>query len=264
MWFGLVLPTLVSAVALGPGLSAGSGALLVALGAGAAGIVLLRSARPAQAAVAMTALLALAAPGAAAAQELTQYREFSLDATVADIASATRVPAASFRTVHERPALLQEFEWRPSHYSQPEARTDSVEQITFSFHDGQLARMVVTYDSRRTAGMTGRDLISALTPVYGAPTAVNRAGENPDFGASAAVWNAADASVELFQGSDAWRLVLTSRARYASARRAATEAVRLDEKEAPARERARQKQEEAAERERLAQNRRDNTAAFQP
>lgn len=264
MWFGLVLPTLVSAVALSPGLSAGAGALLFALGCGVAGVVLLRSAGSTRSAVTLTALLALGMPAGAAAQDLTQYREFSLDATVADIASATRVPAASFRTVHERPALLQEFEWRPSHYSQPETRTDSVEQITFSFHDGQLARMVVTYDSRRTAGMTARDLISALTPVYGAPTAVTRAGENPDFGAGAATWNAADASVELFRGSDAWRLVLTSRARYASARRAATEAVRLDEKEAPARERARQKQDEAAERERLDQNRRDNAAAFQP
>ena len=143
---------------------------------------------------------------------------------------------------------------------------DNFRRIKFKVTDAPLnmQRMVVTYDSRRTAGMTARDLISALTPVYGAPTAVTRAGENPDFGAGAATWNAADASVELFRGSDAWRLVLTSRARYASARRAASEAMRLDEKEAPARERARQKQDEAAERERLDQNRRDNAAAFQP
>lgn len=212
----------------------------------------------------LSALLAAVLSATPAAQGLTAYREFTLGATVASVASAANVPASAFRTLHEQPARLQEFAWRPSHYAQPDVRPDSVDQITFSFYNDQLSRMVVAYDSRQTAAMTSADLVAALTAMYGQPTSTRRAGEDPDFGPLAALWQSDTTSVELFRGSDAWRLVLTSRAVHARARAALAQAVRRLEQEAPARERAELKAEEAAERARQQEMRRANTDAFQP
>lgn len=214
--------------------------------------------------LATTVVVAWMMSAGATAQTLDAYREFQLGASVAAVAAATRVAPAAFRTVHERPALLQEFDWRPSHYAQPDTRQDSVEQIGFSFYDDQLSRMVIVYDSRQTASMTRTDLVSALAPLYGAPAPARRVADDPDFGPLAASWQSDSATVELFRGSDAWRLVVTSRALHARALVAKAQALRREEQEAPARDLARQKQEEAAERTRQEQQRRANTAAFQP
>jgi hypothetical protein len=44
--------------------------------------------------------------------ELSRYREFELGASVATVTAVTQ-NAARVKTVHSRPALLQQLEWRP-------------------------------------------------------------------------------------------------------------------------------------------------------
>jgi hypothetical protein len=209
-------------------------------------------------------LLATVVATGLGAQSLSGYREFVLGATTASVAATAQVPTSAFRTLYEKPVRLQEFEWRPSHYAGSDVRTDSVEQITFSFYDDQLWRMVVAYDSRRTAGMTSADLTAALTTVYGTPAAARESSEDPELGPRVARWQNSTESVELFRGSDAWRLVLASRELQAAARAATARAVRVEQQEAPAREREQRKQDEAAERAREEQTRRANKATFQP
>ena len=48
--------------------------------------------------------------------------------------------------------------------------TDPVEQVSFSFYNGQLFRMVVDYDTDKTNGLTSEDIIEAVSAEYGTPT----------------------------------------------------------------------------------------------
>jgi hypothetical protein len=211
----------------------------------------------------LTALMGSVLTAGLAAQNLSQYRDFALGATVARVAATTGVPVSAFRTVYQKPALLQEFEWRPSHYAAAGTQTDTIDQVTFTFYNDQLSRMVVVYDSRQTAGMTNADVVASVTTIYGPPTTTKRA-EVPEFGLRLAGWQTASAAVALYRGTDAWRLVLTSPALNAAVTTATAEALRIEERDAPARELAQRKQDEAAERARQAETRRTNKAAFQP
>jgi hypothetical protein len=198
------------------------------------------------------------------AQSLSQYRDFALGSTVARVAATTGVPLSAFRTVYEKPALLQDFEWRPSHYAASGTQTDTIDQITFTFYNDQLSRMVVVYDSSQTSGMTNGDMVAAFTPMYGPPATTGRVSEDPEFGLSVARWQNSSAAVALYRGTAAWRLVLTSPALHAAAATATAQALRIEERDAPARERAQRRQDEAAERARQEETRRTNKAAFQP
>jgi hypothetical protein len=49
-------------------------------------------------------------------QSVAQYRNFALGSNVATVATLTDVSASEAKTIHQRPALLQELEWRPSRW----------------------------------------------------------------------------------------------------------------------------------------------------
>jgi hypothetical protein len=55
-------------------------------------------------------------------------------------------------TIHQRPARIQELTWSPGGFSPND--TDPVQQVLFSFYDGQLFRMVVDYDADKIKGLT--------------------------------------------------------------------------------------------------------------
>jgi hypothetical protein len=211
----------------------------------------------------LVALLGTALATQLTAQSLSQYRDFALGMTVAGVAATTRVPVSAFRTLYDKPALLQEFEWRPSHYAASGMQTDTIDQITFAFYDDQLSQMVVDYDSRQTAELTTADMVTALATVYGPPS-TRRPSDVPEFGSRVAAWQTSGATVTLYRGSGAWRLVLTSPALQSAARAAMVQAVRIEEREAPAREHAQRKQDDAPERTRQEETRRLNREAFQP
>jgi hypothetical protein len=54
-------------------------------------------------------------------------------------------------------------------------QADSVWQIFFSFYNGQLFRILVTYDQDATHGLTAEDMVQAISTKYG--TATRTAGE---------------------------------------------------------------------------------------
>ena len=104
-------------------------------------------------------------------QSLGQYRDFELGSTLASVASLIGVAQSQAKTIHQRPAVLQDLEWRLSQWIKGSAApsTDPVEQIAFSFYDDRLFRMVVDYDRNRTEGMTNADMLDAIAEVYGVP-----------------------------------------------------------------------------------------------
>ena len=214
-------------------------------------------------------------------QERARYRDFQLGSDVRSVSALTGVAASAAKTVHQRPAVIQELEWRP-HFSLGSvtpAQTDPVQQIIFSFYDDQLSKMVVDYDRDRTAGMTNADMIEAISTAYGPPlkppvkkTRTVLSQLEVESGTAAARWGDADYSVVLYRSSDLYqsssssrfRLIVTSPRLEALARTADAQAIRLDAHEAPQREIVRQKKEVTDTRVSQEKARIANKAAFRP
>src|SRR6188472_3186238 len=104
-------------------------------------------------------------------QSLSQYRNFALGSDVASVAALAGVDPAEAKAIHQRPAVLQDLEWRPSRWvaGSTTSSVDPVEQIRFSFYNNQLFRVVVDYGHQRTEGMTGADMIEGISSIYGPP-----------------------------------------------------------------------------------------------
>jgi len=208
-------------------------------------------------------------------QAVSQYRNFELGVNVAAVSALTGLATSDAKTIHQRPALLQDLEWRPSHWRASDTlpSTDPVQQMGFSFYNDRLFRIVVDYDRDRTEGMTDADMVEAISAVYGVPAA--RAAGPPrvasrvetESGSAVARWGDAAHRVVLYRTSSyrgGFRLIVTDPSLDDLARKAATQALRLDDQEAPKREVARLKKEQddgraAAEKSRLA-----NKKVFRP
>jgi hypothetical protein len=209
-------------------------------------------------------------------QELTRYRTFELKSSVAAVLTATGATASQVKTVHQRPALMQDLEWRPSRWTPgvTAASTDPVDQILFAFYDDQLFRIVVDYSHERTTGLTDADLIEAVSTMYGMPLVAStkaraRVAPTPDAesGMVIAKWGDADHSVALSRTTSygaAWRLIVTDTALEMVARRAETQATKLEAIEAPQKEVDRQMQERERERTAADKARVVNKPAFKP
>jgi hypothetical protein len=221
------------------------------------------------------ALGVLLATATVAGEDLGQYRGFALKADVATIAALAGPPALESKTVHERPALIQDMTWRPSRWvtGATTPSTDSVEQIAFSFYNNQLSRIVVDYGHERTEGMTDADMIEAVSAVYGVPVkrlpgGVRVASQvEAESGDPVARWGNADCTIVLYHTLSygrSFRLILTDVALDGQARKASTQALRLDEQDAPRREIARQKKELDDSRTAAARARVVNKAIFKP
>jgi hypothetical protein len=211
-----------------------------------------------------------------AAEDLLRYRNFELGSDVASVSTAAGVAASDAKTIHQRPAVLQALEYRPSRWAAGSSApsTDPVEQIAFSFYNDQLFRIVVDYGQNRTEGMTAADMIEAISTVYGprlpqtsraparAPTRLDS-----ESGSPVARWGDTQHAIVLYQTSSyrpGYRLVVTDVGRDGLARAAETQALRLDEQEAPQRELARQQKERDDGRAAAAKARDVNTDVFRP
>jgi hypothetical protein len=225
----------------------------------------------------ITGIALLLSTAAVSGQTGPHYRDFMLGSDLSSVSAQVKASAAAVRIIHQRPALIQNLEWRAPYFltdsNQP--RKDPVQQITFSFYNDQLYRMAIDYDRQRIEGLTDADMISALTDVYGpVTTPAPKPKTTPTFASSIDVtsgtpvsqWGNAEYSVVLLRSSfsSGYQVVVTSTGLEALARSADAEAVRLDEREAPAREIARQKQEAETARASQEKARAANKATFRP
>jgi hypothetical protein len=225
-------------------------------------------------------ILALLATGAAAqpaaTNTLSHYRNFTVGSTVASVLAETRLTPAAVKTIHQRPSLLQEVEWRPSMWSpgMPLTSTDPVKVIVFSFSDDVLYRIDIDYDSERTAGMTDADMVEALSALYGAPIAAARktATLHPSrldvpSQVSVARWEDGSYAVALYRTASygkAMRVTVTQPALESTARTAEARAQVLDRIEAPQRDREREEKSRARQREEDERARTINKPVFRP
>jgi len=205
----------------------------------------------------------------AAAQDLSRYRVYALDSSLDSVLTASGARAADMKTLHERPAKIQELEWRASYVRSGTEQADPVRGLIFSFCDDALYQVLVNYDTDRTSGLTNSDIVDSLTATYGPP--VLRSSRNRPLDATPdsvvlAQWDSAGSSLTLLRGvySPEFQLILTAKALSTRARGAIREAARLDTAEAPRRELEQRKKEAAeatAARDKL---RATNKAAFRP
>lgn len=207
------------------------------------------------------------------AQDLSVYREFQFGMNLADVAKRAEVKPSEAKVVHQRPALIQELEWRPQRVYVSSNETDPVRQVLFSFYNRELFRVLVTYDQERTRGLTNQDLVEAISALYGTPS---RPADDIVLFSSSSVYNNSEKVIARWEDSQysfnlyrvsynsAYGMAAFSKGVNALAQKAIIEAIRLDEKEAPEREIQRQKK--LDEDERLAQDkaRPANKANFRP
>ncbi len=212
-------------------------------------------------------------------QDLSRYREFQLGTNLPAIAKQIRVKPSEAKAIHERPAMIQELEWRAPLMDSSQ-RAESVGNILFRFYNGELYRLVVTYDRERTEGMTAEDLVEALSAKYGTanrPTAeiilsathLFTDGEKMISDRSEKViarWEDSQYSFNLFQFSSesTFGLVVYSKRLDDLAQAAIVESVRLDQQEAPQREINSRKKKDEANRAKQEKARGVNKPPFRP
>jgi hypothetical protein len=201
---------------------------------------------------AIVLLLALSMGSIISAQDLSKYRKFALGTTLPDLLQQTGQDSREVSVDHQSPALIQEMTVWPvdGSYSSSSANRDPVLQILFSFYNGRLYRMAVTYDRLSMEGLTEDDLVGAISLRYGTgrryypeinlitPDPI----EPPD--EVIARWENPLNSVSLVQstGINSFRLIVLSKQLDAQAETAITAAVKLETEEAPQKEVDRQNQ----------------------
>ena len=225
--------------------------------------------------LALGLLALLLSTAAVTSQSRASYRDFQLGGDLASVAALTGVEASTATVVHQRPALMQDLEWRPSRWTSAKlaAQSDPVQQVTFSFYTDQLFRVVVDYDRERTDGLTDVDMVDAISQTYGEPvkpaakrTAAATMSIDNDSGTPIRRWEGADYAVALYRSSYAttFRMIVSSPRLDALARTATAQSLRLDAREAPQREIERQKKEVDDARATQEKARAVNKATFRP
>jgi len=182
------------------------------------------------------------------AQDLSQYRHFSFGMTVTDVCKLIDTKPADITVVHERPALIEELTWWPPQPYGPSRPAEPVDQLLFSFDNGALYRMLVTYDSSATKGLTDEDMIRVVSAKYGGatrPVAVVNFPMNPSYKATEKViarWEDSQYSLNLFRSyGDTFAIVMFAKQLDVQAGVSIAESVKLDQEEAPQKEAARAK-----------------------
>ncbi len=215
-------------------------------------------------------LAPVAAPGMGAL-DLSRYRDFQFGETLPALAKQAGLELSDVKLIHERPAFMQELEWPIWLSGGSSPQTDPVKTILFSFYNGELFRIVVTYDRDETEGLTTDDMIEAISAKYG--TATKPASTEIAFSSSQvyndseliiARWEDAQYSFNLYRSTSqpTFGMIAFSRKLDALARAATAEANRLDAQTAPQREIQRQQREDEKNRESLEKARQENKSNF--
>jgi hypothetical protein len=207
------------------------------------------------------------------AQDLSRYREFQLGMDLLAVVKQIDARPSEVRVLHQRPAVIQELEWRPRNALASSHEANSISEVLFSFYNGELFRMVISYDRDRTEGLTDQDMIEAISATYGIatkPAAKIVLFSSPHvYNESEKVtarWEDAQYSLNLFRSSNqpSYGMLIVSKRVDALAQAAIAKAIRLDQQEAPQREIERLKKEGEQTRAAKEKARPANKADFRP
>jgi len=182
------------------------------------------------------------------AQDLSRYRNFSFGMTAADISKQIDQTPSPATVLHERPALIEELTWWPPQPYGTLRPAEPVEQILFSFYNGALYRMLVTYGKSATKGLNDEDMIRVVSAKYGVatrPVAAVNFPTNPPYHATEKViarWEDSQYSLNLFRSSpDTFAIVMFTKQLDAEAGNSIAASVKLEQEEAPQKQAARVK-----------------------
>jgi hypothetical protein len=207
------------------------------------------------------------------AQDLSNYRDFQLGMNLTKVAERAGMEAAQAKLIHERPAVIQELEWRPGISVSSPSSTDPVKEILFGFYNNQLYRILIYYHPDDTEGLADQDLIESISAKYGTPTTpvaeVVTSSLSQYYGDIEKViarWEDSEYSLNLFRVSyrSGYGMSIFSKRLDILAKNAIAESIRLDDLEAPQREIERQRKQDE---EKLAAGRKArpvNKANFRP
>lgn len=205
-------------------------------------------------------------------QDLSRYREFQLGMSLLNVAKLADMKPSEARVIHERPAVIQELEWLPQSYLTTSSQDQDIDEVVFSFYNGELFRLVVSYDLYKTDGLTDEDMVEAISAKYGAATrpaakiglASSHVGEGSE--EVIARWEDSQYSIDLFCSSYQcnFGMLIFSKRLDALAHTAVVEAIRLDKQEAPQREVGLQKKRDEENRAVQEKARLVNKMAFRP
>lgn len=185
-------------------------------------------------------------------QDLSKYSIFSFGMSLADLSTWIDQKPTEANLIHQRPAVIQELTWWPPLASGPR-RAEPVRQILFSFYNGELYRILVTYDRYVTEGLPVEDIVRTMSAKYGTatkPTAeINfPTNETGEYGTTEKVivrWEDSRYSFNLFRSSlsNTFGLVMFSKRLEAQAEAAIAKSLQLEGQKDPQKEVARVKKE---------------------
>jgi hypothetical protein len=204
-----------------------------------------------------------------AAADLSSYRGLKLGMSLAAASKLAGTRPTDARIVQKRPTVIQEMNWelRPA---QANPKPDPVKDGLLSFYNGELFRIIVTYDRYKIEGMSADDMIQAISATYGPATKpTTEIAYHSNYAEVAPVlarWEDSDYSYDLVRTGDgaSFALILYSKRLEASALASIVEAARLDAEEAPQRELDKRKKRDDDDRLALDKARAVNKPNFRP
>jgi hypothetical protein len=183
------------------------------------------------------------------AQDFSTYRGVSLGTSLATVLKLTDQKLADVNMTYGSPSTFQEVTWWPPSLRGTAYRSDSVEQILFSFYNGTLYKMSVTYGQSSTEGLTAQDMGNSISAKYGAATSIapvvdpaSNVGYDGQ-GKLVASWEDSLYSINLVRSSFTghFGLVIYSKQANAEAELAVVDALKLAKQDGPKREAERQR-----------------------
>jgi hypothetical protein len=177
--------------------------------------------------------------------DLSTYRGFQLGMGLNAVVKHSGMDLSEVTIIQERPARMQELSWHPDRFFRTSGDSDPVEKVVFSFHQGQLFRMIVDYDADKTTGLTVEDFINGISARYGLATKPSgtvalKSYSSDDMVPVIARWEDTQYSWNLVQipYASSFKLLIFSKSLNALAETAVADGVRLEEQEAPQRQKA--------------------------
>jgi hypothetical protein len=206
-------------------------------------------------------------------RDLSRYREFQMGMNLLAVTKQAGMKPSEARATHQRPALIQELEWRPQDSLDSAPATEPVKEVLFSFYNGELFRIQVIYDQYKTQGLTNEDMVEAISAQYGPATRpaakiilFSSFYSYNDSEEVIARWEDSQYSFNLFRSSyrPTFGMLGYSKQLDPLAQAAILKAIQLDEQEAPQREIERQKKEDEETRAAAEKARPAHKADFRP
>ena len=189
--------------------------------------------------VVISVVLILLSTSAIYAQDLSRYRNFSFGMKLADISKQVAPQLVQTKLVHKYPAVIEEATWWPRESSTPSPKGEPVWQVLFTFYNGELYRILVTYDQQAVKGLTIEDMVEAVSVDYGTatrPDALISFPTNELYNSTERViarWEDSRSSVNLFRSSflNSFGVVMFSKRQDAQVRAALAEALQVEGRE---------------------------------